>query len=114
MLGLLGFLSPIWDVVKGILGVITSTEQAKYTAEATEVAATDKAESEVQTRWWFVAAITPLFSIPYVIYLWKVIVWDTVLGWGTTPPLRGDASTVMLMIVGFYFFHNMALNINRS
>ena len=28
-----------------------------------------------------------------VIFIWKVIVWDKVLGWGSTDPLTGDVST---------------------
>ena len=32
------------------------------------------------TRW-----IRPMLAAPVVIFWWKIIVWDTVLGWGTTP-----------------------------
>src|SRR5262245_24404805 len=33
----------------------------------------------------------------------KCIIWDTVLGLGTTPPLKGDVSVWAGMIMGFYF-----------
>ena len=33
---------------------------------------------------WYTAIIRPLLAAPVIIYLWKVIVWDKVLGLGTT------------------------------
>ena len=32
---------------------------------------------------WYTAIIRPLLAFPLIIYLWKVIVWDKVLGLGT-------------------------------
>jgi hypothetical protein len=37
--------------------------------------------------------IWPLAALPVVIFLWKVIVWDKVLGWVSTDPLTGDVGT---------------------
>src|SRR3954454_24874618 len=41
---------------------------------------------------WYTACIRPLFAAPFVIFTWKVVVWDKVLGWGATDPLAGDVS----------------------
>lgn len=30
------------------------------------------------------------FATPWIIMEWKVVVWDVVLGWGTTDPVRGE------------------------
>ena len=38
---------------------------------------------------WYTAIIRPLLAFPLIIYLWKVIVWDKVLGLGTTDPITG-------------------------
>lgn len=42
----------------------------------------------------------------------KCLVWDKMLGWGTTDPLAGDVSVWAGMIMGFYFtkrgFENVA------
>jgi len=38
---------------------------------------------------WYTAIIRPLLAFPIIIYLWKVIVWDKVLGLGATDPLVG-------------------------
>ena len=33
---------------------------------------------------WYTAMIRPLFAAPFIIYSFKIIVWDKVLGWGIT------------------------------
>ena len=51
------------------------------------------------------------FSVTLIFYA-KCVLWDTVLGWGTTGPLKGDVSVWAGMIMGFYFtkrgFENVA------
>jgi hypothetical protein len=51
------------------------------------------------------------------IYLGKLLIWDKVLGLGTTDPLAGFASTTSNLIVAFYFakrgFENVARIIKR-
>lgn len=53
---------------------------------------------------WYTAMIRPLLALPVIVYLWKVIVWDKVLGWGTTDPIAGDvgvwAGTIVTTYVG--------------
>ena len=43
-------------------------------------------------------------TLPVIVYLWKVIVWDKVLGWGTTDAIAGDvgvwAGTIVTTYVG--------------
>lgn len=50
------------------------------------------------TRW-----IRPALMAPFIIYIWKVLVWDMVLGWGVTPPLGEQMNWVMVAGVGAYF-----------
>lgn len=84
--------------------------------------ATIQAQAQVQTRWWFVAAIPPLWALPFVLYTWKAIAWDNVVcpfrlvGPATcnTEPLGGVMSTMLLMIVSFYFLHGMKGSTNGS
>jgi hypothetical protein len=51
------------------------------------------------------------------VYFAKLLVWDKVLGLGTTDPLAGFASTTANLIVSFYFakrgFENIARIIKR-
>ena len=50
-------------------------------------------------------------------YFGKLLIWDKVLGLGTTDPLAGWAATTANLIVGFYFgrrtFENVARIIKR-
>jgi hypothetical protein len=52
-----------------------------------------------------------------LIYFAKCVVWDTVFGLGTTPPLKGDVSMWAGLIMSFYFskrtFENVARIIKR-
>jgi hypothetical protein len=47
----------------------------------------------------------------------KCVVWDTILGLGTTPPLKGDVSVWAGLVMSFYFgkrtFENVARIIKR-
>lgn len=54
-------------------------------------------------RWWS-AAPRALVCWAFAIFVLKVVVWDTVLGWGVTPPLKGMVAdwggAVMVMWFG--------------
>ena len=47
--------------------------------------------------------IRPLAAAPFIIFVWKVVVWDTVLGFGVTPPLSTQMGYLMMVIFGAYF-----------
>ena len=52
-----------------------------------------------------------------LVFFTKCVIWDTVLGFGTTPSLKGDVSIWAGMVMGFYFskrtFENVARIIKR-
>src|SRR5882672_7446729 len=43
---------------------------------------------------WYTAMIRPLFAAPFVIFAFKVVVWDKVLGLGVTDKLDPNLWTV--------------------
>jgi hypothetical protein len=51
--------------------------------------------------------IRALFAAPFVIYIWKLVVWDKIVmaGAGTTDDLSNNLWYVAMTIVGFYFLH---------
>jgi hypothetical protein len=51
---------------------------------------------------WYTAIIRPLMAAPVIIYFWKVIVWDKVLGLGTTDPITGMIADWTGMIITAY------------
>jgi hypothetical protein len=94
--------------------------QAKLTAENTsEKVAADLAarELEVEQRErelaaqaviaeqgrWYTALPRPLFAFAFIIYVWKVVVWDKVLGLGVTDPLSGDVAQWAMVVLTAYF-----------
>lgn len=50
------------------------------------------------TRW-----IRPAIAFPFVAYLWKVVLWDKVLGLGATDPLSAQLGEIMMVMIGAYF-----------
>jgi hypothetical protein len=51
---------------------------------------------------WYTAMIRPLLALPIVIYFWKVVVWDKVLGWGVTDPITGMIADWAGLIITAY------------
>jgi hypothetical protein len=52
---------------------------------------------------WLPKAVRAVWTLPFVIYTAKVIVWDKVLGWGVTDGLGSYERSIGMIIVGFYF-----------
>jgi len=52
---------------------------------------------------WYTALPRPLFAFPFVIYVWKVVVWDRVLNLGSTPALTGDVAQWAMIVLTAYF-----------
>jgi hypothetical protein len=50
------------------------------------------------TRW-----VRPLWAAPFVLYTWKVVIWDVCFGWGSTDAIRGDVASLMMIVAGTYF-----------
>lgn len=50
------------------------------------------------TRW-----IRPAIAFPFIAYLWKVVLWDKVLGLGVTDPLSTQLAEIMMVMIGAYF-----------
>lgn len=43
------------------------------------------------------------FAVPFVIYIWKLVLWDKVLGLGVTDPLSPMLTQIMWTVIGGYF-----------
>src|ERR1039457_6294638 len=52
---------------------------------------------------WYTALPRPLFAFAFIIYVWKVVVWDRVLGLGSTPALAGDVAQWAMIVLTAYF-----------
>ena len=52
---------------------------------------------------WYTALPRPLFAAAFVVYVWKVVVWDKVFNLGITDPLSSDMSQWGMIVLGAYF-----------
>jgi hypothetical protein len=52
---------------------------------------------------WYTALPRPLFAYAFIIYVWKVVVWDKVLGLGATDALSGDVARWAMIVLTAYF-----------
>ena len=52
---------------------------------------------------WYTALPRPLFAFAFIVYVWKVVVWDKVLGLGATDPLNGDVAQWAMIVLTAYF-----------
>lgn len=115
----------MWTMILSFLGGpivngIINAYKAKLAAQnTTDAQAADLAKNEImgeiaqrQTEasiirqeqgWWVTAMIRPLFAMPFIIFSWKVIVWDKCLGWGSTDALDPNMWSVFITVVGAYF-----------
>ena len=115
-------------VVRGLIDAYQARLKAGNTSEkiaadlaAGEIAA-QTAETQAITRLRLAEVGHPfepdkLMGYFVAIYFGKLLVWDKVLGLGTTDGLQGFASTTANLVVSFYFakrgFENVARIIKR-
>jgi len=52
---------------------------------------------------WMTAWVRPAIAFPFVLYVWKLIIWDKVLGYGATDDLSPNLWNMMTVIIGAYF-----------
>lgn len=98
----------------------TSEKIASETASAEIAAQTSEADAIMRYRiaeighWYEPDKLMGYFV---ALYFGKLLVWDKVLGLGTTDPLAGFASVTSNLVVSFYFakrgFENVARIIKR-
>lgn len=99
--------------IEAIDGQITRAYEAKLSAENDEaridaqkhIAVLEAQQSvliaeqrSIITRW-----IRPAFALPFVIYNFKIVVWDKVLGQGVTDPLSPHYWQLQMIVFGAYF-----------
>ena len=103
-------------IVNGLIGAYKAKLEAGNTSEriAADLAARELAveqrEREMATQVviaeqgrWYTALPRPLFAFAFIIYVWKVVVWDKVLGLGSTDALSGDVAQWAMIVLTAYF-----------
>lgn len=110
MIGLLvGLINPLGRIVDKIADVRVRLASEQNTsariALEEEVAALQArrdvilaAQSDPMERWVRIG-----FALPFVAYVWKLVVWDKLLGWGVTDNLSADLWNILYIVLGGYF-----------
>jgi hypothetical protein len=103
-------------IINGLIGVYKAKLDSGNTSEniaaglAAKELALEQRERELAVqqnladdgRWW-TAAPRALACWAFAIFIVKCVVWDTVLGLGTTPPLRGDLAVWAGWLMALWF-----------
>ena len=126
---MLAFLQPLLNffggpIIKGVVDAYKAKLEAGNTEEriAAELATREldvqRREAELNTEYkrslighWY----EPIQLLSYiaVIYVGKVVIWDIILGLGTTDPIRGAVGEWMGMIIMFLVGKRTAENVAR-
>ncbi len=103
-------------IVNGLIGAYKAKLEAGNTSEriaaglAARELAVEQREREVAAQViiaeqgrWYTALPRPLFAAAFIIYVWKVVVWDKVFGLGSTDALSGDVAQWAMIVLTAYF-----------
>src|SRR5690606_13055368 len=105
-----------WVASGGLSGITTALQQA-YEARLraqtdSEKLATDLKIRELESRRDIILAaqadkyerwIRILIALPFVAYLWKLVVFDKILGMGATDALSPMLTQILWTVIGGYF-----------
>lgn len=96
------FIAPLERAYQAKLAAQTNkdklaADQAVKFYEGQIALATTAAQSD---KWWSTRELVGKCAL---IYVAKIVVWDTVLGWGVTPDPGPQVTGIVMMVIGFYF-----------
>lgn len=66
------------------------------------------AQSDPVERWVRIG-----FTLPFIVYVNKVVLWDKVLGWGVTDALSDNFAWIMMTILGGYFLETAIKRVKK-
>ena len=99
--------------VQGLADTIRQARQDQLNAnnDADKLAADERmnqlaVQAAAQTQGaatWLPKFVRALWVTPFILYTWKLVVWDKMLGYGATDSLGPDLGKMLLIMVTFYF-----------
>lgn len=66
------------------------------------------AQSDPMERWVRIG-----FAAPFILYIWKLVIWDKLLGWGVTDDLSQNLWTILWIVLGGYFIDSAVKRFRR-
>ena len=95
-------------VIDKALSTITSIKASGAQVDVAAIqAATAQAQADAEVIKaeqgnWLTRSIRPLMALPFVAYVWKLVLWDKVLGLGSTDGLSPELWSLMMTVFGAY------------
>lgn len=118
--GITGVIKPIADATVAIFTKKADVSLEKFKVDGqvdlslvSAHVAIIQAQAELLKNKWIVW-LQVGFGVPLMIYYGKCLLWDKVLGWGSTDALKGDIATYSLWIVSFLFLHSAITSWTRK
>jgi hypothetical protein len=116
----------ILSFIPGFTNILESWFKAKADVELAKVKANEAVGSEAvkaaaqeadgRAKTWGVIGASSLLTwlviilaMPIAVFEWKVVIWDTVLQWGTTDPIKGQVADWMNTIIASLFASSTVL-----
>ena len=88
----------------------SSSHDARTAELAARELALEQREAELSTQLlvaeqgnWMTRWVRPVWALPFVVFTFKVVVYDKVLGLGSTPALDPAMWNVFMLVAGAYF-----------
>lgn len=100
--GLSGVADRIGDAYERKLQAQTDSEKMRIDAEIDTLTLQQQVLIAEQGN-WVTRWIRPAFALPFVIYDFKIVVWDKVLKLGATDPLSPEFWQLQMIVFGAFF-----------
>lgn len=124
LLSILTGLVGLGNSVTGIAAKIADVKMAQAAAltDREKVAADERIKAleaqrdvviaaSANDKWW---STRELIGKIVLVYVFKIIVWDTVFQWGVTPNPGQQVTYIVMTVIGFYFLSRSAEKITSS
>ena len=110
--GVAAITKSIQEIRKAELDAKNTTERIKTEKEiATLEARRLVLVAEAKSNWN--VAFRAFMALPFVLFVWKTVGYDKILGWGSTDNLSPELWNLMMVVYGFYFVYETAALFKR-
>ncbi|MBL1322174.1 MAG: hypothetical protein COA63_014115 [Methylophaga sp.] len=111
--GLSGIAGELRQAHKDKLDAANDTD--RIAAEVTIVQLQVRQRAMVEGKWtWLPKLVRGLVVAPFILFIWKVIVWDNLLQLGATDPMSERMYTVMNLSLTYYFLSTVTEGVIRK
>ena len=93
---------------------IEATREVQLAQVTAQLDAASKQLLIAEQGHWYTAMMRPLLATPIVVFIWKVVVWDTVLRLGHTDALTPEMYDVLKWVVVSYFGYSAIIGGGRA